>query len=816
MPRSRKSSPPSTEAGILDRCGAATSEAGRLLWQTGAVSERLFIEGDLVAVVQAGRHIYEVEFEELGGAYCDCPDAARGTPCAHVAAMLWAWVKEPHTFEEGVYGDDEDDEYDYDEYDEDDEDEIDLTPGMMGDPALQDIIRQLMAGQDVGELTRQAQGLLWGGKQPAGAPALPAPPPQAETPQESWPALLSSCRLEDLRAIAKRHNWKLSGTAKDGIVKQLDGYLKELADSGSATAGLSGDEAWLVRYLGTILGEDAAPTHDFLEDIWRKAPGKRAPRKLNEVIDALFAAGLLFPCGEGGQAHYHILPHFSETSVPVLAITLKPLDARARGRLNLQPHPPILDELAGLAQALETQRVSRRAAPPPHPREARYAWLRDWKYDAADVQRLIESRQADFPRPDVGLAVRMSLDVLSDEALRLAQAWTGAPPERITWLLDVGLFSRLFLPPATREPGAPFRLDGQAWAEWEASSPDPAQRIKRLWQAWLTGGSDVFFELAWAARRHGNLAIMRAIAASLPKFTPFDLMNELALARRSLARVLAGLLAASPSPSAQDEQANAWLAWNTVAQTIFDLHPNLLNTYFTRQNWWLATAAGAHKRYNPGQRGDWDKSVRHVLAATIEGPLQWLGAVELGYERSTLAALRVTPLGHWLLTGRGQPPEALGAPRAGEPPAWIDAHTWRMPAGAGSAEMLSTCRVLGEPADRPFTFRLSDAGIERALLSGATPQVMAAHFEAAGIPIPPAAMARIEQAAGRIGRLRLYEGLALIECADELALKEILAGTRLKEQLVCQLSPRLAVIRAESVDPAIGELIDKGYTPRVQ
>jgi hypothetical protein len=177
--------------------------------------------------------------------------------------------------------------------------------------------------------------------------------------------------------------------------------------------------------------------------------------------------------------------------------------------------------------------------------------------------------------------------------------------------------------------------------------------------------------------------------------------------------------------------------------------------------------------------------------------------------------LRVTPLGRWLLTGKGEPPPVVLTSQTLEPPAWLDAETWRLPPGTGSTELTAICRALGQPAGKPFTYRLTNESIERALLAGFAPPAIAAEFEGANIPLPMATLARIEQAAGRIGRVRVYEELTLIELADDYALKELLAGTSLKKHLVCQLSPRLAVIEPEAADALAKELVEKGYTPRV-
>jgi hypothetical protein len=177
--------------------------------------------------------------------------------------------------------------------------------------------------------------------------------------------------------------------------------------------------------------------------------------------------------------------------------------------------------------------------------------------------------------------------------------------------------------------------------------------------------------------------------------------------------------------------------------------------------------------------------------------------------------LRVTPLGRWLWTGKGEPSLVMLTSQTLEPPAWLDAETWRLPPGAGSTELTAICRALGQPAGKPFTYRLTNESIERALLAGFAPPAIAAEFEGANIPLPTATLARIEQAAGRIGRVRVYEDLTLIELADDYALKELLAGTSLKKHLVCQLSPRLAVIKPEAADALAKELVEKGYTPRV-
>jgi hypothetical protein len=896
---------PTSEPEIAGLCGPQISEVGRQLWQSGAVVDREREEEEIFAHVVVGGHAYEASFDQMIGPDCQCRDFQRTyESCQHIAALLWAWLKEPDTFSE-------------DWYDEmiEDEDEDDLT--LPGEETLQfmtspqaalftvsdDLIRQ-KGGKAVasygytlwrngavserrfdgetlqaivrdgaisylvrlngslignsctcGRMTTYTANLCTHGaavlyawqaemetflpREPveikalfdrnpafvrmlkeiggarfeqlmsqiqAGSPtrlALSSPAASAAASpskaEDMIKGLLSGYRIEDLRLMARRHDWKLSGTLKESLVQQLHDDLREWGASGDVTETLSPDEAWLLRYTDTTLGIDAAPTRGFFEMAWKHA--KRDSRKLDPAINDLVGTGLLFPCEQGGQAHYHILPYLS--SPPLIDLALKPLDARALGRLTFPSDPPVLERLARLMQATESAGLMLAPLPPRHPQDARYAWLRGWKYDVSEVEKLVQSRQAFYPRPDVGIPVWLSLKILTEESLALAQSWTGAPVEVIVWLFES--LASVGLLPLSVDSQSPVRVNAEVWAAFQVE--EPAQQIKRLWTAWLSSASDIYFDLAWAAQRHDNLAIMRSISISSSDWSPGKLAGEMVETRRFLSRMLASIVAQS---------ADEWVAWNDLCTATFNLRPNTLNFNYTRQVWWLAMERGNRKRYDPHNRGDWDKSVPHVLAAMVEGPLQWLGLIELGYERDALVALRVTPLGRWLLTGRGEPPTVMLASGTAEPPAWLDAETWRLPLGVGSKELTAICRALGQPCGKPFTYRMTNESIERALLAGFSPSAIAAEFQGADIPAPEAAQVRIKQAAERIGRVRLYEGLALVEFSDDYALKELLAGTSLKKHLVYQLSPRLAVVKPEAADALAKELVEKGYTPRVQ
>jgi hypothetical protein len=63
--------------------------------------------------------------------------------------------------------------------------------------------------------------------------------------------------------------------------------------------------------------------------------------------------------------------------------------------------------------------------------------------------------------------------------------------------------------------------------------------------------------------------------------------------------------------------------------------------------------------------------------------------------------------------------------------------------------------------------------------------------------------------------ITLHQNAALIECADDLALDELMAATPLPAHVIRQLSPRAVIVDPEYVEPLIQAMIQKGYTPRV-
>ena len=204
--------------------------------------------------------------------------------------------------------------------------------------------------------------------------------------------------------------------------------------------------------------------------------------------------------------------------------------------------------------------------------------------------------------------------------------------------------------------------------------------------------------------------------------------------------------------------------------------------------------------------------------AMIEGPLRWFGAVEFAYDGKELAAFQVTPLGAWLFseTKAGSYTGTAPAEEAGaEAIRWLDDSTLRLRATSDAVRVMPLVRAFADPTRELLTFRVSNDSLARAFEKGIAVAEIAAKFAEMGAPLPSALRARMDALEANYGRIHLYEHLTVLELADDMALRELLAGTSLSQYIVHQFSPRVVIVREEGVDELANELVKKGYTPRV-
>jgi len=692
--------------------------------------------------------------------------------------------------------------------------------------------------------------------------------PHATPFRAPLPALTETLEAEfniaQMRALARLWNIPLKGSSRNGFVEQVAHALAERvarmrADPGALLEGLPADEAELARRLLTARDHELPVPRALISALWSRqsegAPDRalsRAPsRALSEVLDALRRRALIFPTNRYvgyRDVYYQWLPlTASGGNVPVVSWTAAAATtAHQPSTLIHRPSPIVnfLDAFDMFLDAVMSTGVEARAPLPPHPQAGNTPWLRRWEHDKDEAHRLLNSRPGWAPDPRSGISVPTASWLSPDARARLENQ-TGLPAAECEFLFAIAASLQLIEAPdagadTARSDAHPSETGRHVGARmsaveaWYALSN--AQRFLRAWTAWQESVPDALeAHLALGAGRPSSDAsapqpfkVMRAIGAR--ELGPLDLGAEWCALRRYLFRVLRGL------PRAQ------WVDWPALRRALFDFHRDCAWTFMTPDHWWFASPDGLI-RLQHGRYDEWTRSIGAVLEAALCGPAQWFGLIETEVEDGAdnrLVALRLTDMVDWVTQAQiaastgdalaaqthslsaesasalpALPATATPQPRTTAPVVWLDAATWRLPPAPERADFIAFARKIGEPAEAPFTYRLTPASIQAALGEGITAGEVAAQFERFGAPAPQAALDQYRAIAERYGRVRVYESLTILQLSDDYALPELLANTSLAQAIVHQMSPRAVVIRSDSLDALIREFVERGYTPTV-
>ncbi|MBI5877963.1 MAG: helicase-associated domain-containing protein [Chloroflexi bacterium] len=764
-----------TEEDIAELVDPIVAAAGLLLFETGTVSMCNVSESTLSAVVLDDGQIRRPRFELDADTFaCDCPRSEKPrdrTPCVHVAALLYAWARAPHTF--AGLGD-------YDGGAGSVLELLDMTPEQRKASGMASIEIEAMA-----RLVRRAPPEVRNAfsRLNINAPASTLATIQTEL---NWTradvdlarlaVMLDGLSVAQLRAVAARRGIPLQGNAKAPIIETLAAQL-----GAAAPPQLTPDEELLLQIENTLYGLTDAPADRDLLQAWKWRRSGDAGRA-RPATEGLQTAGYLFPCMlEDGQPHYHWSPVLHGEDVPLLPVHVKPVE-RTKGLRVVAPAMPVTAWIDAALDMTTQAPLHMRVQNVPAGRARPFA-QGGWE---------IMPEEAGDPRPSFnfqGLTVPLR-SRLTDESLDALGALTGESRFFAAWLgadmTGMGL--------AAARADSAVAVDPALRAHWQAKTI--AEQIQTVWDGYLAGvGAFAELRMAFA----GTPLVLRRSGLD-PTFDMPALTAEIGLGREFIAR----LLRSCP--------AGEWLAFDSLADIVRAWRADFFRHSTEPSTWWFADAK-SHRRLDATRQSDWQTAWRPALNAMLCGPLNWLGVVELGYAGDKLAAFRITPLGAWLVSrGRAGAPPAT-AP--GDSVAWLDHQTFRVRGGA-AAHALTQLRPLAEPAGAPLTFRVTAAALSRAVESGIGAAAIVQRFADMGAPLPADLRALAERLAANFGRLHLYEKLTVIELADDIALRELLAGTSLRRLIIHQFSPRLVAVRDDAVDEFMAELTRKGYTPLVK
>jgi hypothetical protein len=114
------------------------------------------------------------------------------------------------------------------------------------------------------------------------------------------------------------------------------------------------------------------------------------------------------------------------------------------------------------------------------------------------------------------------------------------------------------------------------------------------------------------------------------------------------------------------------------------------------------------------------------------------------------------------------------------------------------------------------TYRLDARAFRQTFQAGASAARMAQQFAETGFPLPENIRWQLERWQEGLLQRQIYENVAVIEFADDLALSEIQAAVELPRGAFYAASARcLVVLRPDLVSGLLEGLRLKGYTPRL-
>lgn len=627
-------------------------------------------------------------------------------------------------------------------------------------------------------------------------PGLLADDEAAESALRSY---LSACTIRELRAIGKRRGFRLRGTAKAGIVEQLIAALRESARQPDILEGLTEDERNALLLVNTLFGVEGSLPHRDVQWAWESHNMPGGKEALQEVLNGFFEYGLLYRCRDHyrGPAHYHWLPDLGLLQLPARELALETLPRR-KWRRTSRPRNKVhvLKAVWLLVAFLEREPLRMAPTLPPYQYERFYPWLEGWEYDREEAGLLAQSGYgAPYPEKDAVISIPIQKRLVAPADLGRLAVWVGGDADFAEWLVLLAMGGRMLNPPQI--PEGPFTLNHDTWNEVASLSPeDQFGFLFHTWRQSMPG----FSELSLAMNQQTKIRVVRSIM--FPDFRPTNLTDHLGQGRRSVLRSL------------QSAPARQWLDWNHYSEGVRTVNPVFLHAGRPQATWGFATRQG--KRLDPQDPEQWDMAYRPTLAATLEGPLRWLGIVDVAYRGSNLVAFQLTETGAWALRGEGQPLTDV-AKETGKPSvSWQNKRTFRVRLSHRTTDFLKTVGEFATPTNRPFTYQLTNESIERAFTGGTGPAAVIQAFENLGAPMPTNTRRYLEDTWSRFGRMHLYGNLTVLELADDMALREIVANTNLEEHIIHEFSPRLVVVEDSAVDKVVEALVAQGYTPRVE
>lgn len=613
-----------------------------------------------------------------------------------------------------------------------------------------------------------------------------------------------------LRAIAAECGWSLRSTLKSAIADQFASQMASPQGVAAALATLAERERELLAVVAIV---NELPFYTMLDHSARLLSALRRNVKrvaVAKMVETLARAPLVFSgaLARESDSQQVILPQALWPHLPPLLDIFLPgtaeLPTAVQGTLVATQPRQLLDAVYHLLVAVDLWAPPRAPLTPRPVAEDQYSWLRDWEYDAQELSVLL----ATLPKNKMASSLQLKvpppprrLSAATLQQLNPGQSHLEQTDFLFVLLEEAGLLL----------PGSPVQVAAEARAAFLRQPP--ATQLAILFDAYSTQRG---WQEGWEVLRQNspNLSLVRLASAHL-----FDVRSrpeEVALALRQLANLFLAVLAWLPE--------ERWISVQELEKLLFHLNPKFDEqwlpdrAYSSVASWFLSWQGQMLGDSFP----DWQRFQGAVLSTLLQGPLVWLGLVDLNkvdgapthFSLHGLASL-MRKTGRAIALDRTQV-QTDSQPQPLAPPL-VEGEQIRLHQLAGAATLLleKIALPLGMH-NSDLLYRLEVARVHTAFESGATPETLFSEWEACfGQAAPDSLRDALLHWWQGYGAARIYQNLTLIEFSDEYALQEVRVLAANQGIRMAELSSNSAVIPVDSVEALVTALQRAGHTPKV-
>jgi hypothetical protein len=332
-----------------------------------------------------------------------------------------------------------------------------------------------------------------------------------------------------------------------------------------------------------------------------------------------------------------------------------------------------------------------------------------------------------------------------------------------------------------------------ASAFWERSV---AERTRRAFTVWLDG-------TFWNELLHLSGVTLRP--------TPPEAAHpEVLRARRAALALL------------NEEAASGWISRRALLALAHLRQPNLLFPARGRGQVDRYSAAGNVFGLDFRPRGGWISPHETwlrvegaFLAAVLEGPLAWLGAIDLdGAGNEEVAAYCVSAVGRALL-GKGDWPSALTETEGGRLVVQPNFEAIALPPLRESLLCFLDQCAERQSLDQIALYHLTRERWLHMLRDGMSADSLLERLEQlAAAPLPQNMRYTLLEWERQAQRIRLYRGVALLEVREAALLDALLADAALAPLIFRRLTPNAALVARQHLPRLYQALLERGHLPQ--